>query len=175
MISRVSTTLNNIRDAGFGKTHAALALEVEWLGDYTDGENAKLTCGLGDNRRCPGTGTAAHTGSNEHHVCAGQMIADHFDCFFRCGAPHFGLRAGAKTLGHLGTHLDDALGHRHGERLCVGIGDDEVDALQPRRDHVVDGIAAGAADSKHDNARLHLADIVHVGHVCLTLFRQAGE
>ena len=57
---------------------------------YTDGENAKLTCGLGDNGCCPGTGTAAHTGSNEHHVCAGQMITDHIDCFFRCGAPTSG-------------------------------------------------------------------------------------
>jgi len=34
----------------------------------------------------------------------------------------------------------------------------------------VDGIAAGAADPKHDNARLHFANIV--GHFCL---RQAGE
>jgi hypothetical protein len=94
------------------------------------------------------------------------MITDHIDCFFRCGAPHFGLRASAKASGHLGSHLDDALGHRHGERLCVGIGDDEVDALQPGRDHIVDGVAAGAANSKHDNAGLHLANIGDVGHVC---------
>jgi len=45
MISRVSTTFSSFRDAGFGKAHAALAFEVEWLGDYTDGENAKLTRG----------------------------------------------------------------------------------------------------------------------------------
>jgi hypothetical protein len=42
-------------------------------------------------------------------------------------------------------HLDDALGLPHDERLCVGIGGDEVDALQPGRNHVVDGIAAGTA------------------------------
>ena len=63
----------------------------------------------------------------------------------------------------------DALGLRHGQRLGVGIGDDEVDALQPGRDHVVDGIAAGAADPKHDNARLHFANIGDVGHFCLTV------
>src|ERR1700738_1525993 len=97
------------------------------------------------------------------------MIADRIDCLFGCGAPHFGLRAGAKAFGHPGAHLDDALGLRHGERLCVGIGDDEVDALQPASDHVVDGIAAGAADPKHDNARLHLANIGDVGHFCLTI------
>ena len=163
---------HQFRDAGFGKTHAALALEVEWLGDYTDGENAKLTRGLGDNGRCPGTGTAAHTGSNEHHVCAGQIITDLIDCFFRCSASHFGLRASTKASGHLGTHLDDTLGHRHGECLCVGIGDDEVDALQPSRDHVVDGVAAGAADPKYDTARLHLANIGDVGHSLPPMLRQ---
>src|SRR5438309_5845436 len=52
--------LQQFRDSGFGKAHAALALEVEWLGDYTDGENAKLTRSLGDNGCCPGSGTAAH-------------------------------------------------------------------------------------------------------------------
>ena len=105
--------LQQFRDAGFGRAHAALALEVEWLGDDTDGENAKLTRGPGDNGRCPGAGTAAHAGSNEHHVCAGQMIADRIDCLFRRGAPHVGLRAGAKAAGHLRAHLDDALGLRH--------------------------------------------------------------
>ena len=67
------------------------------------------------------------------------------------------------------------LGHRHGERLCVGIGDDEVDALQPGRDHVVDGIATGAADSKHDNTRFHLANIGDVGHFCLEFALAVGK
>jgi hypothetical protein len=90
--------LEQFRDACFGKAHTALALEVEWLGDYTDGENAKLTRGLSYNRRCPGAGTTAHAGSNEHHVCAGQLIAERISCLFRRRAPHFWLRAGAKAL-----------------------------------------------------------------------------
>ena len=81
---------------------------------------------------------------------------------------HFGLRAGAKTFGHPRAHLDDALGLRHGKRLSIGIGDDEIDALQPGRDHVVDRIATGTADPKDDNARLHLTNIGDVGHFCLT-------
>ena len=48
---------------------------------------------------------------------------------------------------------------RHGQRLRVGVGDDEVDALQPGRDHVVDGVAAGAADTEHGDPRLQLADV----------------
>ena len=73
------------------------------------------------------------------------------------------------------AHLDDALGPRHGERLRVGIGDDKFDALQPGRDHVVDGIAAGAADPKHDNARFHLANIGDGGHFCLTISPASWE
>ena len=57
------------------------------------------------------------------------MFADRIDCLFRCSAPQFGLRAGAKALGHMSAHLDDALGLGLGERLCVGIGDDEIHAL----------------------------------------------
>ena len=82
--------------------------------------------------RGAGAGAAAHAGGDEHHMRAGEMIADLVDHLFRRGAADFGLRAGAETFGHLRAHLDDALGLGHGERLRVGIGDDEVDALQTR-------------------------------------------
>ncbi len=39
---RVDDRLGVRHDAGFGKAHATLALEVEWLGDDANGENAKL-------------------------------------------------------------------------------------------------------------------------------------
>ena len=69
------------------------------------------------------------------------------------------LRTGAEALGDLGAHLDDALRLRHGERLRVGVGDDEIDALQSGGDHVVDGVAAGSADAEDGDARLQLADV----------------
>src|SRR4029079_7355914 len=47
----------------------------------------------------------------------------------------------------------------HGQRLRVSIGDDEVDALEPGPDHVVDCVAAGTADAEHGDTRLHLANI----------------
>src|SRR6185437_12170253 len=82
-------------------------------------------------------------------------------------APHLGLRAGAKTLGYLRADPDDAIGLRRGERLSVGVGDHEFDAFQSGRDHVVDGVATGAADAKDHDARLHLANIGHADHPCL--------
>ena len=166
--------LQQLRDAGFGIAHAALALELEWLGDDADGENAELTRGPGDNRRSARAGAAAHAGGNEDHVCAGQLIADRIDGLFRCRAPHIRLRAGAEAACHLPAHLDEAPGLRTGERLCIGIGDDEVDAFEPRLDHVVDGIAAGAADPTDDDARLQLANTGHVSHCCPTIAPPGG-
>ena len=129
-MSSVSTHLLQFGDAAVGDAHAALAFEVERLGDHADGEDAELARRLGDHRRGAGAGAAAHARGDEHHVRAGEMIANFVDHFFGGGAADIGLRAGAETFGHLHAHLDDALGLRHGERLGVGIGDDEIDALQ---------------------------------------------
>ena len=68
---------------------------------------------LGDDRRCAGAGAAAHAGGDEHHVRAGEVIADLVDHFLGRGAADVGLRAGAEALGHLHAHLDDAFGLRH--------------------------------------------------------------
>ena len=43
------------------------------------------------------------------------------------------------------------------ERLRIGVGDDEVDADEARDDHVVDRVAAGAADAADHDAGLQLA------------------
>ena len=44
------------------------------------------------------------------------------------------------------------------ERLRVGIGDDEVDALHVGAHHVGDGVAARAADADHADPRAQLVD-----------------
>ena len=90
------------------------------------------------------------------------MIADLVDHFLGGRAADLGLRAGAETLGDLQAHLDDALGLRQRQRLRVGVGDDEVAALQAGRDHVVDGVAAGAADAEHGDPRLEFPDVRHL-------------
>ncbi len=165
-------------DAGFGKAHAAGAFEVERLGDHADGEDAEFACGFRDDRSSAGAGAAAHAGGDEHHMRAGEVIADFVDHLFRGGAADFGLGAGAETFGDLRTHLNDALGLRQRQRLRVGVGDDEVDALEAGRDHVVDGIAAGTANAEYGNPRFHLANVWDLqidGHV-VTFFnaRAAG-
>ena len=90
---------------------------------------------------------------------AGQMIADLFDRLFSRGAADLGLRSGAEAFRHLQTHLDDAFRARGGQRLGVGIGDDEVDPDQSRDDHVVDGVAAGSADPANHDAGLQFPEL----------------
>src|SRR5205085_7296574 len=117
------------------------------------------------------TGAAAHSGGDEHHVGAREMIADLIDHLLGSGAADVRLRAGAQAFGHLHAHLDDALGLGHGQRLRVGVGDDEVAAHEARRDHVVDRIAAGAPDAEHGDPRLELPDIGYLQidrHGCLS-------
>src|SRR3546814_18023676 len=64
------------------------------------------------------------------------------------------------------------------ERLRVGVGDDEIDALDARRDHVCDGIAARAADADHRDARLQLVDLRRANidaHQIVSLQRRTGD
>ena len=56
------------------------------------------------------------------------------------------------------TQLDQSRRLRHGERLSVSIGDDELDALQAFGNHIVDGISAGASDPDNCDLRSHLQD-----------------
>ena len=54
------------------------------------------------------------------------------------------------------------------ERLRVGVGADELHALHALRDHVLDGVAAAAADADHLDLRALVEFFDHFdGHVCL--------
>src|SRR5258708_39310783 len=102
------------------------------------------------------------------------MIAKLVDDLLGCGRADIRLGAGAEALRDLRAHLHDALGLGHGQRLRVGIGDDEIDALQPGSDHVIDGVAACSTDAEDGNPRFQLAD-VRGGqiecHGCLSITR----
>ena len=128
--------------------HPVLALEVEGLGDDADRQDALLAGGAGDHRCGAGAGAAAHAGGDEHHVGAADLLDDLLQGFFGGDAADVRPRAGAEALGDGDAELDAAFGAGLRQRLRVGVGDDELDALQRRADHVVDGIAAGAADSR---------------------------
>ena len=56
--------------------------------------------------------------------------------------------------------MENALiGHACVERLSIGVGDHEIDALDVGAHHVGDGVAAGAADADHADPRAKLVDL----------------
>ena len=155
MIS-VSTDLCSSAMPDFGQPHAPAALEMERLGDDADRQNSHLAGDPSDHGRSAGAGAPAHAGGHENHMRARQMVANLLDRLLGRRPADFGFRAGAEALGDLQSHLDDPLGARRAQRLRVGVGDDEVDPYEAGDDHVVDGVAAGAAHSAHHDPRLQL-------------------
>ena len=134
----------------------AEALEAERLGDDADGQDAAVARRLGDDRRRAGAGAAAHAGGDEAHMGAVERLLDLVDRLFGRGLADLGPRARAEALGDPEAELDLAVGEAVVERLGVGVGDDEIDALHVRLDHVGDGVAAGAADPDHADPRAEL-------------------
>jgi hypothetical protein len=57
------------------------------------------------------------------------------------------------------AELDQPLGLGHRQRLRISVGDHELDAAKPGRDHVVDCVAAAAADTEHSDAGLEFGDV----------------
>ena len=73
---RLSTLASSSADAVVGLLAAALALELEGLGDHADGQDAHLLGHARDHRRRAGAGAAAHAGGDEQHVRAADGLAD---------------------------------------------------------------------------------------------------
>ena len=136
-------------DAGVGRAAAARAFEAERLGDHADGEDAAVARRLGDDRRRAGAGAAAHAGGDEAHMGAFERRLDLGQRLFGGRLADLRPRAGAEALGDPEAELDLAVGEAVVERLRVGVGDDEIDALDVGVDHVGDRVAAGAADADH--------------------------
>ena len=142
-------------DADLGRAHAARAFEQERLGHDRHGQDAEFLGHAGDHRGRARAGAAAHAGGDEHHVAAGDGGADVLDRLLGGCLADFVLGAGAEAFGQPPPELDAVLGARGRQRLGIGVGDDELGARQPGRNHVVDGVAAGAADADHGDARFH--------------------
>ena len=125
------------------------ALELERLGDDGDGQGAELRRQAGDDRRRAGAGAAAEAGGDEHHVGAVERLNQLVGVLERRLAAHVRVGASAEALGELAADLDLHRRRVDLQRLQVGVGDDELDALEAALHHARDGVAAAAADA-HD-------------------------
>jgi hypothetical protein len=139
-------------DALLGLLHPLVAFELERLGDDTYRQNAQFARGLCDDRRSTCPGAAAHARRDEAHVRPGEVINDLFDAFFCSRSTHGCPRTRAQTLGHLHAQLDAAGGPTLLQRLRVGVGHNEIDALKGLVDHVVDRVTACPTHTEHGDA-----------------------
>lgn len=104
----------------------------------------------------PEPGTAAHAGGNKDHIGAFKFFFYFFLGFFGGQLTDFRTGSGAETLCGFKAELDFAAGRGMSESLRVGIGNDKVNAFQILRNHIIDGIAAAAADTDDGNPRFQV-------------------
>jgi hypothetical protein len=143
-----------------GVLHAALALEEERPRHDAHRERAHVTRDLRDDRRRAGARAAAHAGGDEDHVRALERVLDALHLLERALLAHVGVRAGAEATREARPELHLRRREVRLERLRVGVGRDELHALEAALDHRVERVAATTADAHHLDARLHL--VAHV-------------
>ena len=119
------------------------------LRDHGNGERAHLAGQRRDDRSGAGAGASAESGGDEDHVGAFERLDDLVGIFERGLAADFRIRARAEAVRQLHAELQLHGRVRHAQRLQVGVGDDELDALHAGIDHAVDGVAAASAYADH--------------------------
>jgi hypothetical protein len=158
----VSTTSRRAANPLLRLARALLAFEVERARDDADGERADFGLrDLGDHGCGAAAGAAALAGRDEHHVGALQRLLDVVARLGRGAEAHFGVRACAEALGQLVPDVELDVGVAHRERLCVGVGRDELDPAQPGVDHATDGVRTAAANA-HDLDHRQVAAAFHL-------------
>ncbi len=133
----------------FVRDALALALERERLRHHRDREDAELLGELRHDRGRAGAGAPAHARRQEQHVRAGDGFGDTLAVFQRRLTPDLGVGPRAQPLGDAAAQLQLQFRGIALERLGVGVGADELHPLHALLDHVVDRVAAAAADADH--------------------------
>ena len=101
---------------------------------------------LGNDGSGSGTGSTAHTGGNEGHFgVGGQKCFDVVHTFDGGAFPDFGVGAGAQAFRQTLTQLDLRLHGAVLQRLCVGVANHKINAVDAGQFHEVDRIAAASA------------------------------
>jgi hypothetical protein len=80
-------------------------------------------------------------------------MQNRFGIFQRRVSAHIGIGTGAESFGQLRANLQLHRRRVALERLQVGIGDDELHAVEACSHHPIHGVAAAAADADHLDPR----------------------
>ena len=150
-------------NALLGLNRSATTFEGERAGDDTDGERTLALCDLGDHRRAPvpvppplpavmNTMSAPASDSRISSTCSSAAWR-----------PTSGSEP-APSPREVAADVELFVGVAHEQRLCIGVGGDEFNALQPGIDHAVDGVDTAAADADDlDDSQIVLRIRHHLG------------
>ena len=154
--------IGEVGDTGLGLLHAVGAFEAEGLRHDGDGQDARVMRDLRDDGRCAGAGAAAHAGGDEDHIGALEHLGDESLGFLSGFLADVGLGACAHAAGQLFADLDLVLALGLFKVLLIRIDCDKFNALDIGRDHAVDNIVAGAADTNDFDLDYLICCICHL-------------
>ena len=92
----------------------------------------------------------------------------------RRAATLFRIGAAAQAPGDLGPELELDPGQVVVQRLGIGVGGHELDAAQPRLDHVVERVAPAASHAHHLDGRPHVRGPLELEQLA-RLIRPVGQ
>src|SRR5699024_3828647 len=141
--------VGRVGDTGSGLLHTAGALDLAGLGDDAHGEDTGIVGEIRDNGGRAGTGTAGHTGGDKDHVGTLEDLGDGGLGFLRGLLTNVGLGARAHAAGKLFADLDLVAAVGLVEVLLIGVDHHKFHAAHTGRDHSIDDVVAGAADTDH--------------------------
>src|SRR5207302_407669 len=121
--------------------------------------------------RSTGARAAAKSGRDEDHVGAVERLDDLVRVLQRRLPSDVRVGAGAESLRQLAADLQLDRRGTGPERLQIGVGDDELDAVETDLHHAVDGVAAAAADADDFDAGSGGSLFVETQSQALGLFR----
>ena len=145
--------LLQLQDAFLGDRHALLAFMRERLGDHGHRQDAEFARDFGDHRRSASAGTTAHAGGDEQQIGAFKHFADAVAIFLGGFTTDARVRAGTETARHFRADLQLQGRTALFQVIAIGVGDDEFDTLDARGRHLVDRVAAAAANADHADHR----------------------
>src|SRR4029077_1402655 len=178
-----------LSDALLSLSHAPLALERKRLGDDCDGERSHFAGQRCDDRSRTRARAAAQPGRYEYHVGAFERLDDFVRVLERGLATYFRIRPRAQPIRELHADLQLHRRARHAQRLHVGVGDNELDAVHSRIDHAVHRVAAATAHADNldlgivkrlfveadANARIFFHILHHGLNLVATVYRLFGS
>ena len=122
-----------------------MALEGERAGHDTNGQGPEGTSNLGDDGSSTCASPTALTGGDEDHVGALEGLLDLVSVILGSLTSLVRVRTCTQSSGEVPADVELDVGIAREEGLGIGVDSEELNSLESRLDHAVNGIAAATA------------------------------